>query len=77
MKAGPGWRSAALIRGTSWALSPEKERATKVAPSWRARPTMSMAASWLTTPRLDFEPRSEVAENWPLVRPYTPLFSTM
>ena len=38
---------------------------------------MSMPASVLTTPFLDLEPRSEVAENWPLVRPYTPLFSTM
>jgi hypothetical protein len=25
----------------------------------------------------DLEPWSAVAENWPLVRPYTPLFSTM
>ena len=33
--------------------------------------------SVLSTPFLDFEPRSAVAENWPLVRPYTPLFSTM
>ena len=36
-----------------------------------------MALSELVTPRLDFEPRSAVAENWPLVRPYTPLFSTI
>ena len=39
--------------------------------------TRSIALSWLTTPLFDFEPLSAVAENWPLVRPYTPLFSTM
>ena len=33
--------------------------------------------SVLTGPRRAFEPLSAVAENWPLVRPYTPLFSTM
>ena len=33
--------------------------------------------SLFVTPRLLFEPRSAVAENWPLVRPYTPLFSTI
>ena len=33
MKAAPWWRSAASISGTSWPLSPEKLRATKVAPS--------------------------------------------
>ena len=39
-------------------------------------PTSSIT-SWFMIPRLDFEPLSDVAENWPLVRPYTPLFSTM
>src|SRR6266478_6065467 len=42
-----------------------------------AKPTRSIAASVLTGPRRAFEPLSAVAENWPLVRPYTPLFSTM
>ena len=63
--------------GTSCALSPEKLRATKVAPSCSAMPTRSIASSVLISPRLDFAPLSDVAENWPLVRPYTPLFSTM
>ena len=49
--------------------APLKLRATKVAPSWRARLTRSMPESWLMTPPLDLEPLSEVAENWPLVRP--------
>jgi hypothetical protein len=30
---------------------------------------MSIGVSALTMPRLDFEPWSAVAENWPLVRP--------
>ena len=34
-------------------------------------------SSLFTTPRFDLEPLSAVAENWPLVSPYTPLFSTM
>ncbi len=28
-----------------------------------------------TTPVFSFDPMSAVAENWPLVNPYTPLFS--
>ena len=36
MKAAPWCSIAALISGTSWVLSPEKERATKVAPSCSA-----------------------------------------
>ena len=77
MKAEPLCWIAAEISGTSWVLSPEKLRATKVAPSCSAIATRSMALSVLMTPFLDFEPRSAVAENWPLVRPYTPLFSTI
>jgi hypothetical protein len=77
MKAAPWWRIAALISGTSCVLSPEKLRATKVAPNCSAMPIMSIGASLLTAPFFDFEPLSEVAENWPLVSPYTPLFSTM
>ena len=77
MKAAPLCAIAALMIGTSCSLSPEKERATKLAPSCSAMATRSMELSVLITPRLDFEPRSAVAENWPLVRPYTPLFSTI
>ena len=69
MKAAPRWRMAALISGTSCFLSPEKLRATKVAPSSSAMPTRSIGESVLTAPRLLFEPVSAVAENWPLVRP--------
>jgi hypothetical protein len=54
---------AAAISGTSWVLSPEKLRATKLAPSWSAIATRSMALSVFITPFLDFEPRSAVAEN--------------
>jgi hypothetical protein len=38
---------------------------------------MSTGASVFTAPLLDLLPWSAVAENWPLVSPYTPLFSTM
>ena len=65
------------MSGTSCVLSPEKLRATKVAPRSSAMLTRSIGESWLPTPFFDFEPLSAVAENWPLVRPYTPLFSTM
>ena len=68
---------AALISGTSWCLSPENERPTKVAPIMIATETMSIASSELAAPFLLIEPLSAVAENWPLVRPYTPLFMTM
>ena len=77
MKAAPSCSMAALMSGTSWSLSPENERATKVAPSWSAMATRSIALSVFVRPRLDFEPRSAVAENCPFVSPYTPLFSTM
>src|SRR3546814_7984441 len=73
--AAPGWLIAALISGTSCALSPENERATKVAPIRIARDARSMPLSLLTAPFLATEPLSAVAENWPLVRPYTPLRS--
>ena len=69
--------SAALINGTSCCLSPEKLRATNVAPSCSASDAMSIGESLLTTPRLDFDPWSAVAENCPFVKPYTPLFSTI
>ena len=69
MKAAPRCSIAALISGTSCSLSPEKERATKVAPRRSASDTMSIGESWLPTPFLDFEPLSAVAENWPLVSP--------
>ena len=49
--------------------TPEKLRATKVAPSCSAIATRSIALSVFVTPFFDLEPRSAVAENWPLVRP--------
>ena len=69
MKAAPLCAIAALMIGTSCCLSPENERATKEAPSCSAIATRSMELSVLMTPRFDFEPRSAVAENCPLVRP--------
>ena len=60
---------AARISGTSCSLSPEKLRATNVAPSCSAMAARSIEESLLVKPRFDFEPRSAVAENWPLVRP--------
>ena len=55
----------------------EARAPTKVAPSSSAIETRSIGWSVLPTPRFEVEPASAVAENWPLVRPYTPLFSTM
>ena len=69
VKAAIAHEGAAFTSGMSCALSPEKLRATKVAPMMRASDTVSTGASAFTTPRLDFEPASAVAENWPLVRP--------
>jgi hypothetical protein len=63
------------MSGTSCALSPEKLRATKVAPKVSASNTGSMGGDELTSPRFALVPMSADAENWPLVRPYTPLFS--
>ncbi len=42
-----------------------------------ASDTVSTGSSAFTCPRFAFEPLSAVAENWPLVSPYTPLFSRM
>jgi uncharacterized protein (DUF111 family) len=67
----------AFSNGTSWVLSPEKPRATTVAPNDSASITGSMGVCWLASPFLLFDPTSADAENWPLVRPYTPLFSMM
>src|SRR5579863_1586824 len=68
---------AACINGTSWVLSPEKLRATKVAPRVIASCTGSIGGCVLASPFLAVVPRSAEAENCPLVRPYTPLFSMM
>jgi hypothetical protein len=76
MNAAPRCATAALMSGTSCVLSPEKLRATKLAPSASARSTRSIGSSLLPTPRFDLLPLSAVAENWPLVSQYTPLFST-
>ncbi len=66
----------ALMIGTSCALSPEKLRATNVAPSVSASSAPSMASIVLASPFLLVEPGSADAENWPFVSPYTPLFSS-
>ncbi|EXI76897.1 MAG: hypothetical protein AW07_00296 [Candidatus Accumulibacter sp. SK-11] len=67
--AAPWWARAARSSGTSCVLSPEKPRATKVAPMTSASVTRSIGASLLLWPFLEREPLSAVAENWPLVRP--------
>jgi hypothetical protein len=58
-----------LDQGTSWPLSPEKPRATKLAPSTSASCTRSIGSSLLTRRASPSIPLSAVAENWPLVRP--------
>ena len=53
----------------SCALSPEKLRATNVAPRLNASSTGSIGGCTLASPRFDFDPTSADAENWPLVSP--------
>ena len=67
--ANPRWAMAAFRIGTSCSLSPEKLRATKVAPMLSASIAGSMGAMRLASPRLLFDPTSADAENWPLVNP--------
>jgi hypothetical protein len=50
-------------------LSPEKERATKVAPIDSASSAGSIGDCSLASPRFDVEPTSADAENCPFVRP--------
>jgi hypothetical protein len=58
-----------LRMGTSCFLSPENERATKVAPNVNASRTGSIGACSLASPFLLVDPMSADAENCPLVRP--------
>ena len=67
--AKPLWEIAAFRMGTSWALSPEKLRATNVAPSDNASRHPSIACIVLASPFLLNEPASADAENCPLVSP--------
>ena len=73
--AKPLWARPALRIGRSWCLSPEKLRATKLAPRVSAINTGSIGRWTFGSPLLDRDPTSADAENCPLVRPYTPLFS--
>jgi hypothetical protein len=56
-------------------LSPEKLRATKVHPMDSASRQGSIGALLVDLALLRLLPTSAEAENCPLVRPYTPLFS--
>ena len=67
--------SPAFKSGTSWSLSPEKLLATNVAPNAIATWQGSIGTCLLASPFFAVEPTSADAENWPLVSPYTPLFS--
>ncbi len=77
MSAKPLCLSPATISGTSCSLSPEKLRAMNVQPSVSAASTGSTGGCRFSSPFFAFVPMSADAENWPLVRPYTPLFSMM
>jgi hypothetical protein len=68
---------AALIKGTTCLPSPLNERATNEHPSVSATAHGSIGWNVLTAPFFWTEPRSAVAENWPLVSPYVPLSSMM
>src|SRR5437660_12707673 len=61
---------AALISGTTCFPSPLKDRATNEQPSASATAHGSMGWKVLTAPFFCTEPRSAVAENWPLLSPY-------
>jgi hypothetical protein len=54
---------------------PQRHQRLVVVPMISPSDTVSIGASALIAPRFDFDPWSAVAENWPLVGPYTPLFS--
>ena len=69
IRANPGCSSPAFKRGTRCALSPEKPRATNVAPRLRAIMAGSIGGSIFGSPFLDFEFKSAEAENCPLVSP--------
>ena len=69
MSAKPRCASPAFSIGTSCALSPEKLRATKVAPSVSASMHRIDRALPVGLARLLLVPMSADAENWPLVRP--------
>ena len=77
MSAKPLWDMAAFSRDVSCFLEPENDRATNVHPRLMAMAHKSMGWVSLAGPFFFLEPTSAVAEYWPLVRPYTPLFSTM
>ena len=68
-KAKPLCCNPAWMSGTSCALSPEKLRATKVAPRVSASNTGSIGGVELTSPRFALVPISAEAENCPLVKP--------
>ena len=65
----PRWLRAAFRIDSNCFLSPENDRATKVAPSWMASAHVSMGGRSFTTPFLSVEPTSAVGENCPLVSP--------
>ena len=69
----PRWARAALRSANSCFLSPENDRATKVAPSSMANAQVSIGGRSLTTPVFSVDPRSAVGENWPLVEPVAPV----
>ena len=73
----PRCANAALSSGRSCFWSPENERATKPQPSSIAIAQQSIGISSFDLPPFVVLPTSAVAENWPLVSPYTPLFSMM
>src|SRR5258706_553743 len=67
--AKPLCRMPAFKIGMSCCLSPEKLRATNVAPMLSASMTGSIGGWVFGSPRFDFDPMSVDAENCPFVRP--------
>ena len=61
--ANPLCAMPALRIGTSCSLSPEKLRATNVAPRLNANSTGSIGGCTFGSPRFDFDPTSAEAEN--------------
>src|SRR5258708_19228452 len=66
----PRCATAAFSRVSNCRLSPEKERATKVAPSWMASAQESIAGRSLMTPVFHFQPKSPVTYTSHLTNPH-------
>ena len=68
---------ASLNKRDKLLFIPENDLATKLAPSSIARLAISILSYKDSSPAFVVDPRSAVAESWPLVSPYVPLLATI